>query len=140
MSIYTVYRVGIWMPILVPAVLLLFASALGLRLPAGPLVGEVLMYSLIYGGVPYAALAAWATIWVEGRSETEIRRLMFRAPLLMIALFGAAALTIGVALGHPGPFVALAILGGAVILPLGYAYVGLAVVLRHVLVKGGSSD
>ena len=130
MSIYTIYRVCIWLPVLVPAALMAVANALNLRLSAGVL-WEVLAYSLIYGGVPYAALAAWATWWVGGRPEVAIRRLMFRAPLLMAAVFAPVALVVGFAVGEPGPFTAVALLGCVIILPLGYAYVGLAVLLRR---------
>lgn len=130
MSIYIVYRVCIWLPIVVPAALILVAKAYGLRLSEG-VIAEVLAYSLIYGGVPYAALAAWATWWVGGRTEDEIRRLMFRAPLLMMAVFAPLALVVGVAVRAIGPFVAVAVLGSLIILLLGYAYVGLTVLLRY---------
>lgn len=130
MSICTIYRVCIWLPVLVPAALIAVATTLNLRLSDG-VFWEVLAYSLFYGGVPYAVLAAWATWWVGGRPEAAIRRLMFRAPLLMVAVFVPVALVVGFAVGVPGPFAAVAVLGTAIILPLGYAYVGLAVLLRH---------
>ena len=130
MSIYTIYRVCIWLPVLVPAALITVANTLNLRLSAGVL-WEILAYSLLYGGVPYAVLAAWATWWVGGRPEVAIRRLMFRAPLLMAAVFAPMALVVGVVVAAPGPFTAVAVLGSVIILPLGYAYVGLAVLLRR---------
>jgi hypothetical protein len=129
MSIYTIYRICIWLPIIVPAVLILVVNAFGLRLAAG-VVGEMIAYSLIWGGVPYAALALWATWWVGGRPEAQIRRLMFRAPLLMVAAFVPSALLLGLVAGAVGPFVGVALLGAAVIMLLGYAYVGAAVFLR----------
>ncbi len=58
---------------------------------------------------------------------------MFRAPLLMVALFAPLALVVGVAVGNTRPFAGVAILGALIILPLGYAYVGLAVLLRSSL-------
>lgn len=130
MSIYTVYRVCIWLPIVVPAVVVLLVTAAGRRVSEGVVV-EVLLYSLVVGGVPYAALAGWATWWIGGRSEAEIRRLMFRAPLLMVAIFAPLALLIGLVVGNFGPFVAVAGLGTAIILALGYGYVGLSLLLRH---------
>ena len=130
MSIHAFYRVCIWLPILVPAAVVVAALAFDLRLSAS-IVGEVLLYSLVYGGIPYAMLAAWATWWIGGRPESEIRRLMFRAPLLMVALFVPVAVLVGVAVGAPQPFLGVAGLGAAVILPLGYGYVGLAVLLRQ---------
>lgn len=130
MSIYTIYRVCIYLPIAVPAIVITVAKTFGLSLAAG-LFWEVLAYSLAYGGVPYVVLAVWATWWIGGRPEAAIRRLMFRAPLLMAAFFGGAALVAGFAVGEPGPFAGVAALGAIVSVPLGYAYVGLAVLLRR---------
>ena len=129
MSMYTIYRTCIWLPIIVPSVLILVVNALGLRLAAG-VVGELIAYSLIWGGLPYAALALWATWWVGGRPEAQIRRLMFRAPLLMVAVFVPFARLLGLVAGALGQFVGVALLGAAVIMVLGYAYVGVAVFLR----------
>ena len=127
---YTVYRVCIWLPILVPLVVVLAVTAVGRPVSKG-IVVEVLFYSVLVGGLPYAALAAWATWWVGGRSEADIRRLMFRAPLLMVAIFAPLALLLGMIVGHLGPFAAVAALGTIIILALGYAYVGLALLLRR---------
>src|SRR5919106_4298144 len=113
-SVYTTYRVCIWLPILVPLIVVLAAIAVGRPLAQG-IVVEVLFYSLLIGGVPYAVLAAWATWWVGGRSESEIRRLMFRAPLLMVAVFAPLALMVGLIVGQVGPFVAVAALGTVII-------------------------
>jgi len=132
MSIYTVYRACIWLPVLVPAAVIALAKALDLRLSDG-IVGEVLGYSLLYGGIPYAVLAAWASWWIGGRPESSIRRLMLRAPLLMVAVFVPTALVVGLVVGAAEPFAGVALLGAAVIIPLGYAYVGLAVLLRRSL-------
>ncbi len=132
MSIHTIYRACIWLPVVVPAVLILVVNTFGLRLAAG-VVGEVVAYSLIWGGLPYAVLAAWATWWVGGRPEAEIRRLMFRAPLIMVAVFVPLALAIGLGAGALGPFAGVAVLGAVVIVLLGYGYVFLTVLLRHFL-------
>jgi hypothetical protein len=66
---------------------------------------------------------------------------MFRAPLLMAALFAALSLLIGLVVRRPGPFAALALLGTAVIILLGYAYVGVTVAARRLvaLVTRGAS-
>ena len=45
-------------------------------------------------------------------------------------IFVPLALTVGFAVGAPGPFAAVAVLGLLNILVLGYAYVGFAVLLR----------
>jgi hypothetical protein len=130
MSIHSIYRVSIWLPIIIPAVLLGAAKALSLPLADIGIVLEILVGSLVIGGVPYLALALWATWWVGGRPEPEIRRVMFRAPLLMVALFAPAALVVGLVVGALKPFIVVAVLGSVVIIPLGYAYVALAVWLR----------
>ena len=130
MSIVSVYRLSIWLPILVPAIVMVVANALGLRLAEG-LLWEMLAYSLLYGGLPYALLAIWATWWVGRQSEGEIRRLMLRAPLLMGSIFVPAALILGFAVDAPGPFAAVAALGFLSILVLGYGYVGIALLLRR---------
>lgn len=132
MSIHVIYRACVWLPIIVPAVLIAAAKAVGFPLAAG-IVAEMLVYSLLYGGIPYAALAVWATWWIDGRPESEIRRLMFRAPLVMVALFVPLALGVGLFAGQPGPFSAVALVGAIVIVALGYAYVGLTMLLREQL-------
>lgn len=129
MSATALYRLCIWLPLVVPAAAIGVARALDVGL-ADVLLVEMLAYSVLYGGVPYAALAAWATWWVGGRTEDEIRRLMFRAPLLMAGVFAPLALVLGIAVGAPSPFAAVAALGCVVILLLGYCYVGLTLLLR----------
>ncbi len=129
MSAVSVYRLSIWLPILVPAAVIFVAKTFGLRLANG-LLWELLAYSLLYGGLPYGVLATGATWWVGRHSEVEIRRLMIRAPLLMGATFVPLALVVGLAVDAPEPFAAVAALGLLVILLLGYAYVGIAVLLR----------
>jgi hypothetical protein len=132
MSIHAIYRLCIWLPILIPGALIRVYETFGLRISDG-IVAEMVAYSLLYGGLPYAALALWATWWVGGRPEDQIRRLMWRAPLLMLAVFVPLALIVGLLVGNMTPFVGVALLGAAVILPLGYSYIGLALLVRRVL-------
>lgn len=129
MSVATFYRLCVWLPSVIPAVLIVVVNSLGLRDAVG-WVGELVAFSLFYGGVPYIVLALWATWWVGGRTEPEIRRLMFRAPLYMVGAFVPLALLIGLAVGAVGPWAGVAGLGAVVIVVLGYAYVGLTVLLR----------
>ena len=131
MSIHSIYRLSIWLPIVIPAIVV--AVFTGLRLPkaSGHIVLEILGYSLFYGGVPYFFLALWGTWWVGGQPEPEIRRMMFRAPLLMVALFAPAVLVVGLVVGAPlKSLTVVAVLGSVIIIPLGYSYVALAVALR----------
>ena len=133
MSISNVYRAVIWLPILVPTAVI--ASVHQFGLPPGPNsvrgFAQVLGFSLLYGGLPYAALATWATWWVGGRAESEIRRLMYWAPILMLAVFVPTALIVGLAVGQFTPWSAVALLGSVCIVALGYAYVGLALLIRR---------
>lgn len=137
MSIRTFYRVCIWLPILVPAILIGSARVLTFRLASGPVILEFLAYSLLYGGIPYAVLAAVATWWVGRKDEEQIRHVMYRAPLLMLAVFVPLALMLGLVAGAVVPFAAVAGLGALVILLLGYGYVALTVVLRYALARVG---
>jgi hypothetical protein len=132
MSVSAFYRLCIWLPILVPASVIVYARLNEVNLADG-IVLEVLAYSFWYGGLPYALLATWATVWVGGRSEAEVRRLMFRAPFLFAGVFAVLVLVVGVIVGASRQFAALAIFGCLIILPLGYAYVGAVVMLRRVL-------
>ena len=133
MSVQGFYRACIWLPLVVPYVCFGASRAVGVSPPDGPLALEVLFYSLVVGGIPYSVLALWATWWVGGRPEASIRRLMFFAPLLMIALFAVLALAIGIGVGQVRGFSAVAALGSAIILVLGYAYVALTVTIRALL-------
>ena len=91
MSIHSIYRLSIWLPIIIPAVLIGVAKAL--RVPLAEIdVLEILAYSLVYGG--------------------------------------PAALVVGLVVGALKPFTAAAVIGSVIIIPLGYAYVALAVALR----------
>lgn len=126
----SIYRLSIWLPLLLPAVVIAVARIFGFRLAEG-LLWEMLAYSLLWGGLPYGVLAVWATWWVGRHSEIEIRRLMLRAPLVMGGSFVPLALMLGFAVGAPGPFAAVALMGLVNILLLGYVYVGIAILLRR---------
>ena len=132
-----IYRFSIWLPLIVPALVMLIwnvlITGLGAPKPSGvfDIVLEVLAYSGIYGGPPYILLAAWATWWIRGRSEPDIRRVMFLAPLLMVAVFGAICLVMGAFADRMRVWLSVAALGISIIIPLGYIYVALAVGLRR---------
>lgn len=132
----SIYRLGIWLPVLVPAIVAMATRGAGVVVPADSPEGKVtqmLLASLLYGGVPYSALAIWATWRIAGRPESEIRRLMFRAPLLMAALFAIAAFVVGQVVGEPRSFITLGVLGAIVTIPLGYVYVFCVVLIREAL-------
>jgi len=132
MPFRAIYRACIWLPIVVPIVLIAVVNSFDLRHSIGVL-GQLIAYSIVIGGLPYLGLAIWSTWWVGRHSEAEIRRLMWLSPLIMLAVFVPLALMIGIIAGQPGPFAALALLGGISILLLGYGYVALTVALRFLL-------
>lgn len=94
-------------------------------------VSQVLLMSLLYGGVPYAALALWATWWVGRHTESEVRALMFRAPILMGLVVLCAAVAVGYATKQVTPFVAVGVLGLIMSIIVGYGYVMIVVLLRE---------
>lgn len=131
-----IYRFSIWLPLLVPMAVILAMNVLlkgfGVPKPSGLLdvALETLASSAVFGGLPYVLLALWATRWIRGRSEPEIRRLMFMAPLLMIGVFVAACMIMGAITGLT-TWLRIAVRGAGIIVPLGYAYVALAMLLRR---------
>ena len=132
------YRLAVWLPLLVPAAVAVAYHGLGWRpeAAAGQKFVQLMLISLLYGGVPYALLAIWATWWVGGRTESEISRLMYRAPFLMAVFYFPFALVVGTVAGAPlGPLLAAGGLGAIVSLLLGFAYVALIVLLRHLVVR-----
>lgn len=127
----TLYRILIWLPLAVPALIALPAYGLGL-VPSRPSAGtffQLQFLALVYGGPVYALLAAWATWWVGGRSDAEVRRVMLGAPLLMAALYAVVALLMGVVAGQVRVFAGVALLGVAASVVLGYCYVALALLV-----------
>jgi hypothetical protein len=134
LTIQAFYRVVVWLPVALPGALALVQYAFGRSVYpqfVQPTVG-FLFGSLVYAGIPYAALAAWAT-WRIGRlSEPEIKRLMVKAPFLMIGAFTAFWLLAGVRVGRP-EFVLLGPLAAFLIVPVGYGYMGLVLLIREQL-------
>jgi hypothetical protein len=127
-----VYRVGIWLPVLVPAGVVAPRELLDVIL-VPPKVFQMLAISLLYGGLPYAGLALWASWWIGGRTERDVKHLALRAPLLFAVVFAILAAAAGLLVGQPIPFLAVAILGAAFAVGLGYAYVALVLVIRRLV-------
>jgi hypothetical protein len=140
MTVQTFYRLVVWLPLAVPAVVALLAQGAGIRSgigTTGTFVGLFVM-SLTYGGLPYALLAFWATLAVGDRTEWEIRRMALKAPLWMIPAFTACvAGPLGILHGDTRLFLGLVAFGGAMSLALGYAWVGVAFGLRALADLGG---
>lgn len=136
MRIQTFYRLMIWLPIAVPSALLGVTRGIGLPLDV-PLLNvfvQVLLGSLLYGGIPYAILALWATFWISNRNESIIERLMLRAPLIMGITFIPFALAFGIAVhGEPAQFFGLSLFGAVMSIVVGYGYVAAVIVMRRSL-------
>jgi hypothetical protein len=135
-TIHTFYRLSVWVPLLAPAVVAAIVHGLDWRTEAWAVqkLVQLLLVSLLYGGIPYALLAIWATWWVGGRTEPDITRLMFLAPFLMAAIYLPVSVVAGMAVAAPiEPFLAVGVLGAIVSIPLGFAYVGFVLLLRQAL-------
>ena len=133
-SVQRFYRLAMWIPILIPAVILLGTTLLGLP-TFDPLsvVVMTLLLSALYGAVPYSLLALWASWWIRWKSESDIRRLAVRMPFLMLVAFLPIALLIGASDREVlrGGFL-IWVIAAPFILVLGYAYVGLVFWLQHI--------
>jgi hypothetical protein len=130
------YRRAVWLPIVAP--LPMSAVLIGLSdtgLPADGLfgfVGFVLLWSLILGGVPYLLFLIFFLAWMNEATEAQVRREVLRAPLrfasVMCTILFPFALSDGGGQGY-----ALMWWMGAACLAVGYAYVGLAELVRKLL-------
>jgi hypothetical protein len=140
MTVQTFYRCAVWLPLAIPALVATGVHAAGSSPSLSPVVKivQLLLFSGIYGGLPYAALAAWASWWIGRRLEPEIRRRALQAPLWMVSAWLPFTAAIGGLAGRVETFLGLAGLGTRVILPLGYAYVTLVFLLRRWLGRAGA--
>jgi len=134
------YRWSLFLPILAPAALLAFELTGGRH---GPLLGgtiEFLGFSLVFGGIPYGLLALWLARWMRGKTENEIRRVSYLAPILMLPIFWGCLFMYEIVASWPHAD-AQHLSGGALLSPfvllLGYAYVLLVNGLLMLLKKGG---
>lgn len=121
------YRAAIWLPIALPLMCWLVVRVFG-----NPVWGILemavvaLVLSLVYGGIPYAVIAAWATWHTRTFDERALRRFAWRTPLLMLLAFLPYAFVFA-ALDGDGWIGGLVVfgMGAPYILVLGYAYVAL---------------
>ena len=83
------YLIAIWMPLIVPILCKAGFEARGggSFAGAGDGVGLLLVTSLYSAGIPFTIVALWVTHWLypPSRSEKEVRRLMWAAPLIVAA-------------------------------------------------------
>jgi len=133
MTVQAFYKCAVWLPLVVPAIVAVAVHAVGLHPSSPPVVQfvQLLLISFLYGGIPYAVMAAYGTWWIDRRPESQIRRRAMRAPLWMLAAWLPFAAFIGALSGRVEIFLGLAGFGAVVIFPLGYAYVALVFLLRR---------
>ena len=135
MTVRRFYRLSLALPILVPGSLLLaFYVAPGLApwlaSSTSWMALGILVYSLLYGGIPYAALALWAAWRFSGESEKEIRRVVVTLPLLMAIMALLCFTFIAAINGALHRARTLLTVGPAASIVLGYTYVGIVLVAR----------
>jgi hypothetical protein len=89
MTVQTFYRLAVWLPLVIPGLAVFLVHGLGISMTGSSFdkVIQILLGSLLYGGVPYAPIALWATFWIDSRSEERIRRRAVRSPPWMIVSF-----------------------------------------------------
>jgi hypothetical protein len=127
------YEMAVWLPLAVAGVVALLVHGLDLR-PGEPMVVkavQVVLSGLLYAGAPYGLMAVWATRWIRRHSESEIRRLAWRAPLLILAAYLPFAFGLGVLSGRVIVGAGLAAIGATFILSIGYAYLGVILAIRR---------
>ena len=139
MTVQGFYQLAIWLPLVVPGFLVLLIHVIGRR-PAGEpwnQLTQLLLGSLVYGGIPYIIAAIAATIWIDRRSEPEIRRLALQSPLWVIALWIPLVAYVAIRARSLAMFGGLLALGSGAIVVLGYAYVAIVFALRRVAGRAG---
>ncbi|KJZ66017.1 hypothetical protein VD17_11240 [Pseudomonas fluorescens] len=127
------FRVALWSPVLVMLALTLVEQGTGY---AAVLDWQqmLLIYVLSFGIPAYIAFALWATRVLKGKTEQQILRSVWRAPLTFIpfyaapwVIYGLAHVFLGSLAGFPMMFGWLAFL--PYLLIAGYVVAGLTVAL-----------
>ena len=139
MTARTFYRLSLWIPIVLPLAVMLAVHGLDVR-PTGAATAkffQIMLISIVYGGIPYGLLAIWATWWIGPRSEPEIRRRALVAPLWLVGVWSLFAMVQSILSGKLEMFVGLVGLGTVFSLILGYGYVALVLALRAALGRAG---
>lgn len=125
MSYPTFYRIAVWLPILLPALVVIDMHALGGRWSLS-LLGAFVQLPLmmfVFGGPTYGPLALWATFWLRGKTRSQIHRMAIRAPWLMVPIFGVLSIYLLVRSGDLAMPAGFFVLGSVISLVLGYSVV-----------------
>lgn len=128
-------QVSLFSPLVAPPLIIFIGSPLVLGLEVSglaALVGFVLIFSLILGGVPYLLFLVGLFAWMRNKETDQVRQMIHLSPLLFIPVLMACALIVGVigAIAESNPSGLFAGLGlglfcSVFALILGYSYVGL---------------
>ena len=139
MSVHAFYRLAVWVPVVVPTLVVILHHGLGYRASAQGLRTFVVWMLMIflYGLPAYVPLALWATFWIGRQSEARIRRMAMRAPLLMATAFLVLSSYVGVVSRSLEVFLAYSALGVIMSLAIGYIYVGIIAAVRLALGRLG---
>lgn len=129
MSVHAFYRLAVWLPIALPSLVAALFHGLGLG-PTGSEILTLLLASLVYGGLPYAPIALFATFWIDGRPEAEIRRRAVRAPFWMIVSFLIFCVVLAIVSRQLIMPAGVFVLGAIASLALGYLYVVIVFAMR----------
>lgn len=122
MSFGRYFRIALFFPYLIGgvAVALAFTTDFGVE-------NELVfftVFSLVIAGIPYALFVAFAFAWSKSRSDTEIKKAIWFAPLLFLPLLIIVPFIIGSPGGILQAIASIAILWGFA-LAYGYGYVAL---------------
>lgn len=124
------YRGYVWTPLVLGGAVLAAFSAGWEPTAAVAIIAGPLGVSVFFGGIPYAALAAWATWWLGGKNERQILKLAPKMPLLMIGIYALSAILYGALTNGIMDGASFAMWGTAYTLLIGYAYVGLGIAIH----------
>ena len=139
MTPQTFYRIAVWLPFVLPSLVVIDMHVLGSRWSLsvlGPLVQFPLMMFL-YGGPAYVPLALWATFWLRGKSTDQIHQMAIRAPWLMLPMFLLLSIYLAVRSGNLTMPLAFFFLASLVSLMVGYLIVGITYGLEQLLERTG---
>ena len=139
MSHPTFYRIAVWLPFLLPSLVVIDMHVVGSRWSLNML-GQLVQLPLgmfLYGGPAYVPLALWATFWLRGKTRSEIHQMAIRAPWLMVPAFLALSIYLLVASGDLVMPVSFFALGSIVSLVVGYTIVLATLGLEQLLERAG---
>jgi hypothetical protein len=149
MYTWEAYRLMLWLPLVVGALVVALAAIIGDSLtglgPLGTAIGSaalVFAAAPVVAGVPYLVFAVLVANWSHGRSDRQIRRVVNLSPILFIPVLAGFWLAVSMLSGtvaeqfrHPPAHLLLNTI--AVTLAVGYGLVLLAHLIVLALRRAG---